>query len=89
MLFTDGRTRERVDDLATRYPWVEITVIDCERGTVRLGRARRIAEALAAHYVHIDWIAGHAPASDARSRQAAASSEPGGARHFQGSGARR
>jgi magnesium chelatase subunit D len=66
LLFTDGRTRERVEDLAANHPGVAVTVIDCERGTVRLGRAQRIAEALQGRYVHIDWLAdtSAAPAVD-------------------------
>jgi Mg-chelatase subunit ChlD len=57
LLFTDGRTRESVEDLAANHPDVEVTVIDCERGALRLGHARRIARALQARYVHVDWIA--------------------------------
>jgi Mg-chelatase subunit ChlD len=56
-VFTDGRTRERVDDLAAYTSHVHLSLIDCERGILRLGRARRIAAALQADYVHIDRIA--------------------------------
>jgi Mg-chelatase subunit ChlD len=55
-LLTDGRTREKVDDLAAHSSAVRATVIDCERGPLRLGRARRIAATLKADYVHIAGI---------------------------------
>jgi magnesium chelatase subunit D len=54
ILLTDGRTRERLDDLASHD--VELTLIDCERGPVRLARAPRIAQSLAARYLHIDAL---------------------------------
>jgi magnesium chelatase subunit D len=92
LLFTDGRTRERVDDLAALRRGVEVTVIDCERGAVRLGRARRVAAALEARYVHIDWIAEGVPAraSAAGSRDTnAVATEPVGPRRSPVPGARR
>lgn len=60
VLFTDGRSRDDVSGLAAAHPQVVSTLIDCERGPVRLGRARPIADRLAARYVHIDelWEAG-------------------------------
>jgi magnesium chelatase subunit D len=60
VLFTDGRSRDDVNGLAAAHPQVESTLVDCERGPVRLGRARWIADRLAARYVHIDelWAPG-------------------------------
>jgi Mg-chelatase subunit ChlD len=56
-LFTDGRTRENLAGLANAHPQTQVTVIDCERGPVRLDRTRRLAEHLGARYVHVDWLA--------------------------------
>jgi magnesium chelatase subunit I len=56
-LFTDGRTREDLAGLASAHPRTQVTVIDCERGPVRLDRTRRLAESLDARYVHVDWLA--------------------------------
>jgi magnesium chelatase subunit D len=69
VLFTDGRSRDDVSGLAAAHPHVESTLVDCERGPVRLGRARLIADRLAARYVHIDelWApAGGAPSEPRR-----------------------
>jgi magnesium chelatase subunit D len=57
LIFTDGRTRESVNHLGSTYPNVDVTVIDCERGALRLGRAHRVAAALHGRYVHIEWLA--------------------------------
>jgi magnesium chelatase subunit D len=56
VLFTDGRSRDDVSGLAAAHPHVVSTLIDCERGPVRLGRARPIADRLAARYLHIDEL---------------------------------
>jgi magnesium chelatase subunit D len=56
ILFTDGRTRENLAGLASAHQDVDITVIDCERGPLRLQRARGIATTLAARYVHIESL---------------------------------
>jgi magnesium chelatase subunit D len=56
VLFTDGRSRDDVSGLAAAHPQVASTLVDCERGPVRLGRARPIADRLAARYVHIDEL---------------------------------
>jgi len=53
-LFTDGRSREAVDDLAAACRSIDLVIIDCERGPLRLGRARRVASALAGLLAHID-----------------------------------
>jgi Mg-chelatase subunit ChlD/MoxR-like ATPase len=63
ILFTDGRTRENLAGLASAHPDVDITVIDCERGPLRLQRARSIATTLTARYVHIESLL-NAEASD-------------------------
>jgi Mg-chelatase subunit ChlD len=62
VLFTDGRSRDDLSGLAAAHPRVESTVVDCERGPVRLHRTRPLAERLTARYVHIDelWTAGPA-----------------------------
>jgi magnesium chelatase subunit ChlD-like protein len=72
-LFSDGRTRERVDDLAGHASDLRVLVIDCERGALRLGRARRIAAALKADYVHIDTIAAGSLGSTPSMKSAATS----------------
>ncbi|MDB4975230.1 MAG: Mg-chelatase subunit ChlI [Myxococcaceae bacterium] len=60
VLLTDGRSREQLDSLArTRQrpsPDLELLVIDCERGAVRLGRAAALATALGGQYFHIDAL---------------------------------
>jgi magnesium chelatase subunit D len=68
VLFTDGRSRDDVSGLAAAHPQVESTLVDCERGPVRLGRSRPIADRLAARYVHIDelWAPGSAAPSEPR-----------------------
>lgn len=63
VLLTDGRTRDDLTGLAARHPSVQTTLIDCERGSVRLSRARRIAEQLAARYFHVDDVASPAPSA--------------------------
>jgi magnesium chelatase subunit ChlD-like protein len=54
LLLTDGRTREAVGDLRARCRSLEPCVVDCERAALRLGRARGLAAALGAGYVHVD-----------------------------------
>jgi magnesium chelatase subunit D len=56
VLLTDGRTREPVHDLSRDNPNIELVVIDCERGALRLGRAEPLARALDAHFVHVDSL---------------------------------
>jgi magnesium chelatase subunit ChlD-like protein len=56
LLLTDGRTRESIEDLAITRPDLELFVVDCERGSVRLGRARAIAEAIGGTYLHVDTL---------------------------------
>jgi magnesium chelatase subunit D len=51
-LLTDGRIQEPVTDLTLSK--LELCVIDCERSTVRLGRALPLARALAGSYLHAD-----------------------------------
>ena len=55
-LLTDGRSRERLDDLTLGK--LEVCVVDCERAAVRLGRALPLARALSARYVHADDLTG-------------------------------
>jgi len=55
-VLTDGRSREAVDDLRARCRALEPCVVDCERGALRLGRARGLAAALAAGYVHVEQL---------------------------------
>lgn len=55
-LLTDGRTKEHVADLAVAARNLDVTVLDCERGTVRLARARNIAADLSARYLHVDAL---------------------------------
>jgi magnesium chelatase subunit ChlD-like protein len=64
VLFTDGRSRDDVSGIAAAHAQVQATLVDCERGPVRLGRARQVADRLAARYVHIDelWAGGGRPA---------------------------
>jgi magnesium chelatase subunit D len=68
VLFTDGRSRDDVSGLAAAHPQVESTLVDCERGPLRLGRSRPIADRLAARYVHIDelWAPGSGAPSEPR-----------------------
>ncbi|HEX5659754.1 MAG TPA: ATP-binding protein [Polyangiales bacterium] len=54
ILLTDGRTREHVEAPGD----VDLTVIDCERTPVKLGRARTLATTLHAHYLHVDNLRG-------------------------------
>jgi Mg-chelatase subunit ChlI/Mg-chelatase subunit ChlD len=56
LLFTDGRTREPTSDLKPLREAFDVSVIDCERTRVRLGRARAIAHELDARYTHIDQL---------------------------------
>jgi magnesium chelatase subunit D len=56
ILLTDGRTREPVHDLLLRDDSIELVVVDCERGPLRLGRAAPLARALGAHLVHVDAL---------------------------------
>jgi magnesium chelatase subunit D len=53
VLITDGRTRESVGQVPLD---AEPLVIDCERGPVRLGGARKLADALHAPLVHLDAL---------------------------------
>jgi magnesium chelatase subunit ChlD-like protein len=55
-LLSDGRSREAVTDLRSRSSNLELHVVDCERGAVRLGRARELAAALNAEYRHVDEL---------------------------------
>jgi magnesium chelatase subunit D len=57
VLLTDGRTRERLDNLATTRPDLDLLVIDCERSAVRLGRAATLASTLHGRYLHVDSLA--------------------------------
>lgn len=57
-LLTDGRTRERVDDLAPRCCVRSVFVLDCELGSVRLGRARELAKTLGGAYAHVETLLG-------------------------------
>jgi len=52
VLLTDGRTRELTTNLC-RGDGHELIVVDCERGPVLLGGARKIASALGGSYVRI------------------------------------
>jgi magnesium chelatase subunit ChlD-like protein len=56
LLLTDGRTRETVADLRGSYRALQLRVVDCERGPVRLGRAQQLAAALGAECSHIDAL---------------------------------
>jgi magnesium chelatase subunit D len=58
LLLTDGRTREDVSDMQRRCRELPLTVIDCERGTLRLGRSRSLATALAGRLLAIDSLLG-------------------------------
>ena len=65
VLFTDGRSRDPIDDLASelRRQRVETWVIDCERGFVRLGLCTRLVEVLGATALTLDALAASAPRS--------------------------
>jgi Mg-chelatase subunit ChlI/Mg-chelatase subunit ChlD len=54
IVLTDGRTRERVDGF--RFDDIELLVIDCERGPVRLGRATQLADRLGGTCLHLDAL---------------------------------
>lgn len=56
VLLSDGRTREAVTDLARHCVTLDPLVVDCERGALRLGKARALAAALGADYVHVDAL---------------------------------
>jgi magnesium chelatase subunit ChlD-like protein len=56
VLLSDGRTREDVADLGARCRELDPVLIDCERGSLRLGRAERLAAALGARYAHVDAL---------------------------------
>ena len=50
-IFTDARSRDPIGELSFD---AEVTVIDTEQSPIRLGRARTLAGALHANYLHID-----------------------------------
>jgi magnesium chelatase subunit D len=54
LVLSDGRTREAVADLRARCRPLEPCIVDCERGALRLGRARALAAALGADYLHAE-----------------------------------
>jgi magnesium chelatase subunit D len=56
VLLTDGRSREPVHDLAAEDPSIDVVVIDCERGALRLARAEQLARALKGRYLHVDSL---------------------------------
>jgi magnesium chelatase subunit ChlD-like protein len=56
LLLTDGRTPESVSDLRAGCSALDPSVIDCERGSVRLGRARVLAEQLGAGHVNVEEL---------------------------------
>jgi magnesium chelatase subunit D len=56
LLLTDGRTREPIDDVRVARPDLELFVVDCERGPIRLGRARAIATSIGGRYLHVDAL---------------------------------
>jgi magnesium chelatase subunit D len=56
LLFTDGRARDLVEDLAPAFRLIDVIVIDCERGPVRLGLSARLARGLCARLAHIDDV---------------------------------
>ena len=58
LVVTDGRTRELGPEALARPNGLQMTVVDCERTGLRLGRASKIARALHARYVHIDQLTG-------------------------------
>jgi Mg-chelatase subunit ChlD len=58
LLLTDGRTREDLDDLGRRCRELDVLVVDCESGALRLERARRLASALGGRHVHVEALLG-------------------------------
>jgi len=52
-VFTDGRSRERVDDLIMPCKTV---IIDTEKNTVALGKCKHLATRLNAAYIHMNDI---------------------------------
>jgi magnesium chelatase subunit D len=58
LLLTDGRTPESVADLRAACSALEPALIDCERGAVRLGRARALAQQLGAEHLNVDELVG-------------------------------
>ncbi|HEU4577578.1 MAG TPA: ATP-binding protein [Polyangiaceae bacterium] len=56
LLLSDGRTPESVSDLRAACRALEPSLIDCERGAVRLGRARALAAQLGAGHLSVDQI---------------------------------
>jgi magnesium chelatase subunit ChlD-like protein len=56
VLLTDGRTRESVLDLRAGCRGLSLRVVDCERGPLRLGLARKLAAGLGAEYLHVDEL---------------------------------
>jgi magnesium chelatase subunit D len=55
VLLTDGRTRESLATVRP-VPGVEVVLIDCERGPVRLSRVPALAAALGARHLHVDTL---------------------------------
>ena len=51
IIFTDARSRDHIDDLVLM---AKTHIIDTEQTTVRLARARGLAESIGASYQHID-----------------------------------
>jgi magnesium chelatase subunit ChlD-like protein len=62
LLLTDGRSRDPVADLMVGHPEIELWVVDCERGPVRLGFAAPLAAALCASYHALDQVLAAPPA---------------------------
>jgi len=56
VLLTDGRTREPLHDVHKRDDGIELVVIDCERGPLRLARCAPLAHTLGARLVHVDTL---------------------------------
>ena len=56
VLLTDGRTREPLSELLAAPADVALTVIDCERGRLRLGHARALAATLGGSAIHVDSL---------------------------------
>jgi magnesium chelatase subunit D len=71
VLLSDGRSREPIADIHRLEPDLARIVIDCERGRVRLGRARELAAALRAQWLHVDSLA-HATQAVVRDRSVSA-----------------
>ncbi len=55
VLLTDGRSRESLADVGRAFVrgGVEVTIVDCERRAVRLGRCRDVARALGARVASV------------------------------------